>query len=167
MLESIGDVSSVADIETSAFSCCSSLTDEDFCFGGALKSIGYNAFEGCYGLKNIVIPENVTDIKTSAFSFCSFETVRFECPYRFGELSVNKINEVTYVKEIQAIITFGVITNIYDDELPEVYSYATRIPDIAEIINFAGTKEEFTKRYKIMSESITVNYNFVFDGQEN
>ena len=168
LLESIGDVSGVKIIGADAFNSCGSLTDEDFCFGDSLESIGSNAFAYCGGLKNIVIPKNLTAMSNDAFYGCTFETVRFECAYSFGELSHTTIGEVTYLNEIKSKITFGTVTNIYDSELPEPRGSVTNLPTHAEVINFAGGEEEFLKWYSIPNASVTVvNYNVAFEEAES
>ena len=39
-------------------------------FPDGLKSIGYSAFQGCFGLQEIVIPEGVTEILSNTFYIC-------------------------------------------------------------------------------------------------
>ena len=59
--------------------------------GLPVTSIGYNAFDGCYDLTSIIIPEGVTSIGFGAFSFCESLT-----SITIGG-SVTLINEVAFI----------------------------------------------------------------------
>lgn len=63
--------SSITTIGESAFMNCKDLSKIDFEEGSLLTSIGKKVFEGCSGLKGIIIPSSVTSIGWSSFYGCS------------------------------------------------------------------------------------------------
>jgi len=60
--------STITSIEESAFQNCYSLTSVTI--PNSVKSIGGSAFSACLGLTSIIIPDSVTGIGSSAFAIC-------------------------------------------------------------------------------------------------
>ena len=67
-VDSITIPESVKTIESYAFSGCSGVTTLDL---NKVESIGNNAFEYCYNLRSIIIPNSVIKIGGSAFRGCT------------------------------------------------------------------------------------------------
>lgn len=79
-------ISNVEEISASTFSRCSALTNVAISTTGS-TTIGNNAFEYCYGMTNLSLPEGITSIGSGAFYYCS------------GLTSVNIPNAVTSINQ--------------------------------------------------------------------
>ncbi len=62
------DFRNAVDIDTSAFTGCSSLSNVIFNPNAGNSSIGISAFRNCQALTDIYLPDNITNIGASAFS---------------------------------------------------------------------------------------------------
>lgn len=79
-------ISNVEEISASTFSRCSALTNVAISTTGS-TTIGNNAFEYCYGMTNLSLPEGITSIGSGAFYYCS------------GLTNVNIPNAVTSINQ--------------------------------------------------------------------
>jgi len=70
-MNSITIPASVTEIGEAVFCYNFSLSSVNFAAGSHLKTIGYNAFNGCKSLTSITIPDGVKSIEFGAFSDCA------------------------------------------------------------------------------------------------
>ena len=68
-IEYAGNTYSVITIEAKAFQNCFNITS--ITIPNSVTTIGSNAFDGCYGLTTLTIPSSVTKIENSAFNLCT------------------------------------------------------------------------------------------------
>ena len=77
--------------------------------GSPVTSIGDHAFDGCYGLTSISIPQGVKSIGNQAFSFCAYLTT-ISIPQgvtSIGDLAFQSCRSLTTINIPESIITTG------------------------------------------------------------
>ena len=154
--------SSVTTIGEYAFYICALIDDSAISSCTALTSIGGYAFAYCAELKNVVVPESVTALG-NAFCYCELDSLRFECVFNFSTLFSNMtVKNITYANRIEKNVVFGQVTNILTAELPEEPNVRHQIRG-TRTVNFAGSEEEFIAAGYLYDDSVTVNFNVVFE----
>ena len=86
--------SSLTKIDSDAFSCCSSL--QEISIPSSVSFIGPYAFYGCQSLKHITIPSSIEIICSGTFGMCSsLEIVSFEMPISVEIIGVKCFQQCT------------------------------------------------------------------------
>lgn len=130
-------------------------------FPEGLKNIDEHSFTDLIKIKEATFLSGGLSISPYCFSSAALQNVRFEGAC--GNIHINSFaDEITYCGEINGVISFGKVTNIYSNELYKLEHSQYISSDVAEI-NFAGSESEFAAAgYLLSSNETIVNYNVAF-----
>lgn len=144
-----------------AFDSCYNLTTVNLPDG--IEYIGELAFNGCKSLKNITLPNSITEIRLRAFAECS-ELEYINIPEKLTVISnalflkCSKLKEINLPKGITEIgaQAFECCSNLTKINIPDKVKYI-RMYAFAECISL--TKIVIPKRVKMIEEYAFVNCN--------
>ena len=123
-----GTAYSVTSIGESAFEDCFGLTSVTI--PNSVTSIGQSAFEGCSGLTSVTIPNSVTSIGIYAFRFCSGLT-SVTIPNSVTSIGLGAFEScsgLTSVTIPNSVTSISIYAFWFCSELLDVYCYAENVP---------------------------------------
>ena len=149
----------VTSIGSYAFNGCYSLSS--IVIPNSVTSIGISAFNGCYSLPSITIPDSVTSIGISAFNSC-YSLSAISIPDSVTSIGSYAFN---YCYSLSAITIPGGVTSIGDSTFNSCRSLSSiTIPDSVTSIGSKAFNSCYSLSSITMPDSVTSIGNNVFSG---